>query len=245
MTSTITATGNLTGDVRMNYSENGWAWANGRLAVDQGYRDRKTGQWVDQGTDFYSIAAFGALAEQLADHYKSGDRIIITGRPTLQTYDRTDGTTSARLNVTLATVKSARLQPTSVAPTIERAAQADDSVEPTAAESANGETPVSEPTIAHGPAGTKITGVTKDDTELHALIKQAGFKYAARQQAWVQPADAGIERGQLRVDELVTAAAAAGIDFAVSSAQDVPPMAGPAPAATPAASTAPALTPIH
>ncbi|MET3803985.1 single-stranded DNA-binding protein [Nakamurella sp. UYEF19] len=223
MTSRITATGHIAGDINFGYSANGRAWANARLAVNQGYTDRTNNKWVDTGTDFYPLAAFGPNAERLMEHHKSGDRITIAGRPELEVFTRRDNTAGAEIKVTVDTLKAAPLRPSTPDSTVERALTAE-TPEPAALRA-------EEPHVIHGPDTIRVAGVSKDDTDLHALLKADGFKYAAATKSWNLPADLGAERSQFKVNHLIAAAGEVGISIPehITPTTAAAATAGPAP----------------
>lgn len=206
MTSRITATGNIAGDINFGYSESVRAWANARLAVNQGYTDRNTKRWVDTGTDFYPLSAFGPNAERLMEHHKSGDRITITGRPELEVFTRRDNTAGAEIKVTVDTLKAAPLRPGGSDPTLERIATTDQRTSDPAVHA-------DEPHITHVDGTVRVAGIAKDDTDLHTLLKADGFKYSPADKTWNLPADLGAERTEHRVNHFIAAAAELGISI--------------------------------
>ena len=219
MTSRITATGNIAGDINFGYSESGRAWANARLAVNQGYTDRNTKRWVDTGTDFYPLSAFGPNAERLMEHHKSGDRITIAGRPELEVFTRRDNTAGAEIKVTIDTLKAAPLRPGGSDPTLERIATTDQRTSDPAVQA-------DEPHITHVDGTVQVAGIAKDDTDLHTLLKADGFKYSPADKTWNLPADLGAERTEHRVNHFIAAAAELGIsipEHIANSPAAVPP----------------------
>jgi len=222
MTSRITATGHIAGDINFGYSDSGRAWANARLAVSQGYTDRNTKRWVDTGTDFYPLAAFGPNAERLMEHHKSGDRITVTGRPELEVFSRRDNTPGAEIKVTIDTLKAAPLRPAGTDPSLQRSAAADQNASDPAARS-------DEPHILYVDGTVRVAGIAKDDTDLHTLLRADGFKYAPAGKTWNLPTDLGAERTQHRTDHFIAAAAELGISIPehMANSPAAAPPAGP------------------
>jgi single-strand DNA-binding protein len=71
--------GRLGGDPDVRYMPNGNAVANFTLATNDGYKDRQSGQFVEQ-TEWHRIAVFGRLAEIVAQYLKKGGLVYIEGR---------------------------------------------------------------------------------------------------------------------------------------------------------------------
>ncbi len=51
-----------------------------RLASGQGWYDRDAKNWVDKGTNWYTVSAFRRLALGTASSLTKGDRVIVTGK---------------------------------------------------------------------------------------------------------------------------------------------------------------------
>lgn len=76
---TITITGNATGDAELTFAQSGTALA--RLTVAVSKREKQAdGSWVDGSTAFYRVTAFQQLAEHVAESVKRGDRVTVVGR---------------------------------------------------------------------------------------------------------------------------------------------------------------------
>lgn len=80
MNDTVTIQGNVGGDPVRNTTPGGAPVLNFRVASAQGYRDRRTGNWIETGTNWYSVSAFHHLAETAKVSLRSGDAVIVTGR---------------------------------------------------------------------------------------------------------------------------------------------------------------------
>ncbi|AOT24342.1 ssDNA binding domain protein [Propionibacterium phage B3] len=79
MTTPITIIGNLTADPTLRFTPSGKAVASFQVAVNKRRKDQ-TGQWVDDGADWFSVQAWGTLAENVAESLTKGIRVIVTGR---------------------------------------------------------------------------------------------------------------------------------------------------------------------
>lgn len=75
----ITITGNLAEDPQLNFTPTGKATARLRVAVNPRYQNN-TGEWVDGATSWYTVIAWGALAENVAESVTKGQRAVVTGR---------------------------------------------------------------------------------------------------------------------------------------------------------------------
>ena len=93
MTSIIIVEGNLTSNPRFNYTSNGKAVANLRVAVSS-RRKGRDGEYADTPPVFYDVTVWGGPAEHVANSLTSGDRVLICGRGWVETY--TDATGDER-----------------------------------------------------------------------------------------------------------------------------------------------------
>jgi single-strand DNA-binding protein len=71
-----------------------------RLAVTPRYFDRTTGSWVDTAAQWYSVAAWRALAQHCHASLKVGDPVLVTGRLSQRSYTTRAGTEAVALEVT-------------------------------------------------------------------------------------------------------------------------------------------------
>ena len=62
------------------------------VAVSTGKEDQKQ-------TDWFSCALWGKRAETLTQYLTTGTRVFVSGRPTLRTFDKRDGTTGAEISI--------------------------------------------------------------------------------------------------------------------------------------------------
>ena len=76
--------GNLVRDVDLRYSKKGTAVANFTLAVNDGYGENKT-------VDFISVTAWGKTAENVANYCSKGSRVAVDGRIKQQNYEDKNG----------------------------------------------------------------------------------------------------------------------------------------------------------
>ncbi|WP_369600969.1 single-stranded DNA-binding protein [Hahella sp. SMD15-11] len=71
--------GNLGADPEVRYTQSGAAVANLRIATDESYRDRNTGQMVPK-TEWHQVVIFGKLAEIAAQYLKKGSKVYLEGK---------------------------------------------------------------------------------------------------------------------------------------------------------------------
>ncbi|WP_313355830.1 single-stranded DNA-binding protein [Microbacterium sp.] len=76
----LTIAGNIGNDPVANETRSGKAVINFRVATSSGYFDQRTGAWVDGGTNWYAVSAFGKLAEHAKASLHCGDPVIVVGR---------------------------------------------------------------------------------------------------------------------------------------------------------------------
>lgn len=76
----ITIAGNIGNDPISNETRAGKAVINFRVATTSGYFDQRTGAWVENGTNWYAVSAFGNLAEHAKGSLHRGHPVIVVGR---------------------------------------------------------------------------------------------------------------------------------------------------------------------
>lgn len=71
--------GNLGADPETRYTANGNPVTNLRLATDESYKDRNSGQMVPR-TEWHRIVMFGKIAEVAGQYLRKGSKVYIEGR---------------------------------------------------------------------------------------------------------------------------------------------------------------------
>lgn len=94
----ITITGNLGNDPVMSTTKAGNPVLNFRVGSSSGRWDRTSGAWIDDGTSWYSISAFGNLAENARASLHRGDPVVITGRLRIKEWEN-DGRKGASADI--------------------------------------------------------------------------------------------------------------------------------------------------
>lgn len=62
-----------------------------RLGSTPRWRNSQTGEWSSGSTNWYTVAAFGRLAENVAGSISKGDPIVVVGRPKVRQWENDDG----------------------------------------------------------------------------------------------------------------------------------------------------------
>lgn len=86
--------GNLTKDPDLNYTDNGKPVCTIRLATAERVKNQQTGQWENGQTVFFTVRAWGQLAENITEHLQKGDRVVCEGRWREETWQSEQGPAS-------------------------------------------------------------------------------------------------------------------------------------------------------
>ncbi|MHB0806055.1 single-stranded DNA-binding protein [Stutzerimonas nitrititolerans] len=79
--------GRLGNEIETRFMPNGTAVANFSIAVDDSYKDKQTGQKVEQ-TEWVRCVAFGKTAEFLGEWLHKGKRILVCGKMKTREYEK-------------------------------------------------------------------------------------------------------------------------------------------------------------
>jgi single-strand DNA-binding protein len=88
---TLTITGNLTGDPELRFTGTGTAVAAFTVAASRRVYDQASGQWSDGDTLFLHCSAWPELADHAAESLSKGMRVIVTGRLKQRSYETSEG----------------------------------------------------------------------------------------------------------------------------------------------------------
>lgn len=103
--STITVVGRAGGPVQTREFGNGGRQAELSIAVGKGYKDKNTGQWVDQGTNWYRLIATPEYAKENWPQIDKGDKVRLDdGRLEARAYTKNDGTPEVSLDIRFGTL---------------------------------------------------------------------------------------------------------------------------------------------
>lgn len=87
MQDTVTIIGNVATDPTQGRTAGGVPVTNFRLASTHRRFDEATQTWIDAGTNWYSVAAFRHLAENVKASLRAGDSVIVTGRMKIRAWE--------------------------------------------------------------------------------------------------------------------------------------------------------------
>ncbi|WP_082486841.1 single-stranded DNA-binding protein [Frigoribacterium sp. Leaf186] len=90
MTDTITLTGIIATDPRALVTQSGLSITSFRLASTQRRYDRVKGEWLDGETNWYTVTAFRQLAENVLGSLRKGQRVVVTGRLRIRSWEAGD-----------------------------------------------------------------------------------------------------------------------------------------------------------
>jgi single-strand DNA-binding protein len=79
MTTQVAIEGFVGTTPRFARTNGGSAVASFRAAVNHRRLDQDSGQWVTTGTSWYTITAYGVLAEQVAQKVQKGSAVVVAG----------------------------------------------------------------------------------------------------------------------------------------------------------------------
>lgn len=88
MTDTITIIGTVGTVVTSRRTDSGISIATFRMASSQRRYDRTSSTWVDGEANWFSVTAFRQLADNAAISLTKGDRIIVSGRLQVRSWER-------------------------------------------------------------------------------------------------------------------------------------------------------------
>ena len=80
MNERITVSGIIGTDPRKSTTNKGVPVTSFRLASSQGHFDRFKNEWVDEETNWFSVATYRQLASNAAQSLHKGEHVIVTGR---------------------------------------------------------------------------------------------------------------------------------------------------------------------
>jgi single-strand DNA-binding protein len=94
----ISVKGNLGSDPDLKFSKNNTAYCNFSLAYTP--RKQVNGEWQDGETMWFKVVAFGTKAEAIADTFRKGDTVLVTGELAQSTFtDKADGKERVSLEI--------------------------------------------------------------------------------------------------------------------------------------------------
>jgi len=88
MNDTITVCGIIATEPRHLVTDTGIAITSMRLASPSRRWDRSTSTWTNGATNWFTVTAFRSLAANVYKSLKKGDRVVVTGRVRIRTWER-------------------------------------------------------------------------------------------------------------------------------------------------------------
>jgi single-strand DNA-binding protein len=86
----ITLAGHTADAPEVRFTPTGKAHARMRVAVNERYQNG-AGEWVEAGTSWHTVIAWGRLAENVAESVGKGDRVLVHGRLAQREYETEAG----------------------------------------------------------------------------------------------------------------------------------------------------------
>ncbi len=232
----ISIAGNVAAEPTFGLTQDGRSWARLRVASHERVRDA-AGQWTSTPPSYTEVVLFGRTAEDAANTLQIGDPVLVQGRPEVQAFTRRDGAPRAGLKVFATTVTRRDTEPATLVqgpatradrPADRRVGEQDTAGHPTG------------PVIHHTQAHTIAVGVTREDKDVQAALKSAGFRWSGPRAAWYLPATMDHHQRSLRVDTASRGGAMAVTDSPAPNVAGAPAPASTATHDAPSASTGPA-----
>lgn len=87
---TVTLVGNITDDPELRFTPSGAAVANFTVAVNRRYKNND-GQWEDKLDGFFRCNCWRDMAENVAQSFRKGTRVVVVGRLQQRSWDDPDG----------------------------------------------------------------------------------------------------------------------------------------------------------
>ena len=84
-----TQVGNITSEPELKFTPSGQAALRFSLANNRRWQDRDTNEWKEE-TDFFNVQIWGKLAENVAETFSKGDRVIVVGRLRQESWEDKD-----------------------------------------------------------------------------------------------------------------------------------------------------------
>lgn len=86
----VTLVGNCTRDPELRFTAAGRACTTFGIAVNRRWQDKKTQEWEER-VSFFNCATWDSLAENVAESFHKGDRLIVVGMLQQRSWETEDG----------------------------------------------------------------------------------------------------------------------------------------------------------
>ena len=94
----ITMVGNLTRDPELRFTPNGTPVVSFGIAVNKRFQNKDSGEWINEA-DFFNVVAWFKLAENCAESLSKGDRVLVSGRLSQESWDDKEGQKRSSIRV--------------------------------------------------------------------------------------------------------------------------------------------------
>lgn len=99
MSQLVTIVGNLANDPELRFTANGKAQARFPVATSERYKNDK-GEWESRNLTYWNCVAWDAMAENVTDSLKKGDKVIVYGKAfTVSWEDKKTGEKRSKMEV--------------------------------------------------------------------------------------------------------------------------------------------------
>jgi len=96
--SSTTIVGNITKQPEVHFANSGIAMCSFSVAVNKSKKNRDTGEW-EKEVHFFDVISFGQLAQNVANTFQQGNRVILTGELQVRKYQGQDGTEKNKVEI--------------------------------------------------------------------------------------------------------------------------------------------------
>jgi len=93
---TVIQSGNVTRDPELRFLDNGTPVAQFSLAVS--HRFKRGDEWVEE-PNFFDVTVWNALAENVAESVRKGQRVVVSGRLTWRSWEDKDGNPRSKVEI--------------------------------------------------------------------------------------------------------------------------------------------------
>lgn len=90
MATTVNVVGTIATEPRMITPSSGTSFCTFRIASDERRFDREKQSWVEGHTNWFGVVCFRTLASHAEASFKKGDRIIVTGKLRVRSWEKDD-----------------------------------------------------------------------------------------------------------------------------------------------------------
>lgn len=98
MSQALTIIGNLADDPELRFTAQGKPVVSFRVLTSRSRKD-EAGQWHNEGITGWSVSAWDALAENVAETLAKGDSVLVYGRAEWRSWENKDGSKGGRMEV--------------------------------------------------------------------------------------------------------------------------------------------------